>query len=62
LFASLSEFDLAGMIAAAIRRRRRPARYLPGGGEVARGYVLFNETHTSAQTETTARDLEALWD
>lgn len=62
LFASLSEFDLAGMIAAAIRRRRRPAHYLPGGGAVARGYVLIDLTSPGVPTPTTERELEALWD
>ena len=40
-FASLSEFDLWGLLAAALRWRRSPGRYLPGGGETARGYVLL---------------------
>lgn len=62
LFASLSEFDLAGMIAAAIRRRRCPARYLPGGGVVAQGYVLIDLTFPDVPTTTTGRELEALWD
>ena len=40
-FASLSEFDLWGLLAAALRWRRSPGRYVPGGGETAPGYVLL---------------------
>jgi hypothetical protein len=39
-FASLSEFDLWGLIASAIRWRRREGRHVPGGGAGARGYLL----------------------
>jgi hypothetical protein len=62
-FASLSEFDLGGLVVAALRCRRQPARYLPGSGGSARGY------HLAAQNEERTRapdgdelDLEALWD
>jgi hypothetical protein len=63
-FASLSEFDLAGLVAAALRRSRQPARYLPGAGESARGYLL---TPDGAQTDAAPAvgaklEWEALWD
>src|SRR3954454_12629972 len=63
-FASLSEFDLGGLLAAALRQHRRPTRYLPGGGRSARGYVLVSDgEQTRAATSGSARlDLEALWD
>src|SRR3954451_1402701 len=51
-FASLSEFDLAGVIAAALRRRRRPGRYLPGGGSTARGYTLHDHAGSDTSTVT----------
>jgi len=62
--ASLSDFDLAGLIAAAIRRHHRPGRHLPGGGTAAQGYVLMpvaggNFVDRASDTEP---DLEALWD
>ena len=64
-FASLSEFDLGGLLAAAIRGRRQPARYLPGGGHGAHGYRLLTDGDPS--TTATSRDLghlelDALWD
>jgi hypothetical protein len=40
-FASLSEFDLWGLIASAIRWRRREGRHVPGAGATARGYLLL---------------------
>ena len=40
-FASLSEFDLWGLVAAAVRWHRRDGRYVPGAGETARGYALL---------------------
>src|SRR3954453_15941740 len=63
-FASLSEFDLGGLLAAAVRRHRQPARYLPGGGEAAAGYRLVTDTdHAAAAGRDLGRlDLEALWD
>jgi len=62
--ASLSDFDLAGLIAAAIRRRRRPGRHLPGSGTAAQGYLLLRAADrlpVDAHGETQP-DLEALWD
>ena len=63
-FASLSEFDLAGLVVAAVRRRRQPARYLPGAGRAAQGYQLAPDDARSAGGPTAADelDLEALWD
>ena len=63
-FASLSEFDLGGLLAAALRRRRQPARYLPGGGRAARGYLLVSDGDQAADSlaRTDELDLEALWD
>ena len=40
-FASLSEFDLWGLVAAAVRWHRRDGRYVPGAGESAHGYALL---------------------
>ena len=64
-FASLSEFDLGGLLAAAIRGHRQPARYLPGGGHGARGYRLVTDgDHISSATgrDLGQLDLDALWD
>src|SRR3954451_18323027 len=47
-FASLSEFDLGGLLVAALRGRRQPARYLPGGGDSAQGYRLVGAPECSA--------------
>ena len=52
-FASLSEFDLWGLLAAALRWRRSPGRYVPGGGETARGYVLLAD---GARRDAAARE------
>src|SRR3954447_16952507 len=61
-FASLSEFDLGGLVVAALRRRRQPARYLPGGGSAAAGYRLAadRERGAGALTNPDELDLEAL--
>src|SRR3954471_9995791 len=63
-FASLSEFDLGGLLAAALRRRRQPARYLPGGGRSAQGYRLLADSDcgAGAPAGSDELDLEALWD
>src|SRR3954462_14840285 len=63
-FASLSEFDLGGLVAAALRRSRQPARYLPGGGHAARGYRLVTDSDptAAARRDLGQLDLEALWD
>jgi hypothetical protein len=63
-FASLSEFDLWGLIAAAVRWRRAPGRYVAGGGDAAHGYVLHAETTEATGGDAAALDLDvgALWD
>jgi hypothetical protein len=63
-FASLSEFDLWGLMLAAVRWRRAPGRYVAGGGEVARGYVLVVEAAEGTGVGAAARELDvgALWD
>jgi hypothetical protein len=62
-FASLSEFDLWGLIGAALRWRRRDGRYVPGAGATVHGYALLPES-----VDADARpiggdelDLDALW-
>src|SRR3954469_13508001 len=63
-FASLSEFDLAGLVIAALRRRRQPARYLPGSGCAAHGYHVAadGDRNAAATGDSDELDLEALWD
>src|SRR4051794_32292456 len=63
-FASLSEFDLGGLLVAALRRRRQPARYLPGSGRSARGYLLIpdRDEPVPAGRSVAELDVEALWD
>ena len=41
--ASQTEFDLAGLIASALRWRRLDGRYVPGPGQSATGYMLSIE-------------------
>jgi hypothetical protein len=62
--ASLSEFDLWGLIRAAIRwRRGGDGRYLPGGGDAARGYVVrANQTAGPGACDPSLElDLNAVW-
>ena len=63
-FASLSEFDLGGLLAAALRRWRQPACYLPGAGRSARGYRLVPDGDETASAGAASQqlELEALWD
>ena len=63
-FASLSEFDLCGLIGAAARWRRQDGRYLPGPGVTARGYALAPDLDESGTRRNGAEDLnlDALWD
>ena len=62
-FASLSEFDLWGLLAAAIRWRRSPGRFVPGGGETARGYLLLVDgPDVTSGTDSPVLDLSSLWD
>jgi hypothetical protein len=61
-FASLSEFDLWGLTAAAIRWRRRDGRHVPGAGAAARGYVVLADDGDRDGHESPAEiDLAALW-
>jgi len=63
--ASQTELDLGGLLVGALRWRRLDGRYLPGGGETARGYVLWDE-HTNIGpgdgAEALELELQALWD
>jgi hypothetical protein len=63
-FAGLSEFDLCGLIAAALRWRRAAGRYVAGAGETAHGYVLVVDAATTSAGKDPALglDLGALWD
>jgi hypothetical protein len=61
-FASLSEFDLWGLLAAVIRWRRRDGRCAPGGGDSACGYVLVDDHDAlGGVAGSTDLDLDALW-
>jgi hypothetical protein len=62
-FASLSEFDLWGLIASAFRWRRREGRHVPGAGAAARGYLLLADDGDSADARDSSAeiDLGALW-
>jgi hypothetical protein len=62
-YASLSEFDLWGLIAAAARWRRCEGRHVPGAGHTARGYLLLGDAPDGSR-ETGGSDdvdLESLW-
>ncbi|HTX09794.1 MAG TPA: hypothetical protein VMA77_17925 [Solirubrobacteraceae bacterium] len=63
--ASQTELDLGGLLVGALRWRRRDGRYLPGGGETAQGYLLWDE-HTDIgpgdAAEALELELQALWD
>ena len=62
--ASLSEFDLWGLIRAVIRwRRSGDGRYLPGGGDEARGYVVrASQTDgPGAWNASVELDLDGVW-
>ena len=63
-FASLSEFDLWGLIASAMRWRRTAGRHVPGGGLTASGYLLISEETDMGRGADAAPelDLAALWD
>jgi hypothetical protein len=62
-FASLSEFDLWGLIAAAIRWRRREGRHVPGAGSAASGYVVLGDGGDGGTGPVVAAELDlgALW-
>src|SRR3954468_21732513 len=55
--AGLSEFDLGGLLVAALRGRRQPARYLPGAGRGAQGYRLVADSDRSASPLTASDEL-----
>lgn len=63
-FASLSEFDLIGIAVAALRRRRQPSCFLPGGGTNAHGYCIAIDTTSADEASPETPDLEiaVLWD
>jgi hypothetical protein len=62
-YASLSEFDLWGLIAAAIRWRRRDGRHVPGAGATAHGYLLLADDGYGIDGRGPAveLDLKVLW-
>ena len=61
--ASQTEFDLAGLIASALRWRRLEGRYVPGPGQSANGYVLSVERADIDSTgDGLELDLQALWE
>ena len=62
-FASLSEFDLWGLIGAAIRWKRRDGRYVPGAGAIACGYALLPDGRDAINgvAGSPDLDLDALW-
>ena len=63
--ASQTEFDLAGLVAGALRWRRLEGRYVPGPGASAKGYVLSVERtdlDLPGGVGSLALDLEALWE
>ena len=62
--ASQTEFDLAGLLASALRWRRLEGRYVPGPGQSANGYVLSverGEIDLAGSLELEL-DLHALWE
>lgn len=63
--ASQTEFDLAGLVASALRWRRLEGRYVPGPGESANGYVLSTERADIDPVGGVGGlelDLQALWE
>jgi hypothetical protein len=62
-FASLGDFDLWGVTAAAVRWRRREGRHVPGPGRTARGYVLHPDDAFVPATDGGAAELDlgSLW-
>ena len=61
-YASLSEFDLWGLLIAAARWRREEGRYLPGPGSGATGYLAVCETADAAGGGLSTLDPALLWD
>ena len=61
--ASQTEFDLAGLVASAVRWRRLEGRYVPGAGQSATGYVLTVErAEIDPAGGGLELDLQALWE
>jgi hypothetical protein len=61
--ASQTEFDLAGLVANALRWRRLEGRYVPGPGQSANGYVLSVEGgEIDPAGGGLELDLQALWE
>ncbi len=63
--ASTSEFDLGGLVIAAVRRQRTPGRYVPGPGRSADGYIVTADSAPGPDAEPgpgQVIDLDALWD
>jgi hypothetical protein len=63
--ASQTELDVGGLLVGALRWRRLEGRYLPGGGDAAQGYLLWDEHADTAPGEEAAvleLELQALWD
>ena len=61
--ASQTEFDLAGLVAGALRWRRLEGRYVPGPGQSANGYVLSVERgEIDLAGSGLELDLQALWE
>jgi hypothetical protein len=61
--ASQTEFDLAGLVANALRWRRLEGRYVPGPGQSANGYVLTLERgEIDPAGGGLELDLQALWE
>jgi hypothetical protein len=61
--ASQTEFDLAGLVASALRWRRLEGRYVPGAGQSANGYVLTVErAELDLAGSGLDLDLQALWE
>ena len=62
-YASLSEFDLWGLLVAAARWRREDGRYLPGPGTGVTGYVAVCQTADTADGGgLSTLDPALLWD
>jgi hypothetical protein len=62
-FASLGEFDLWGLIGAALRWWRGDGRYVPGAGVGAHGYSLLPDTVAAGERPLGVNELDlgALW-
>jgi len=63
--ASQTELDLGGLLVGAIRWRRLEGRYLPGAGETAQGYLLWDDHadgEPGEEAEVLELELRALWD